>query len=149
MNQRLIISSVLAALTIICSSCIQSTKVDTIIHNAVIFSLNQENMIFESMAIQDGKIIEIGKENQILNKYKSTNKIDLKKKFVYPGFIDAHCHFLEYGIQKQKINLENTNSFGDVISLLKNAKSIDSTSWIQGYGWDQNNWENKSWPTNE
>lgn len=149
MNQKIIISSSFALLALICSSCIQTTKVDTIIHNAVIFSLDQDNMIFESMAIQDGKIIEIGKENQILNKYKSSNKIDLKKKFVYPGFIDAHCHFLEYGIQKQKINLESAKSFGDVILLLKNAKSIDSTTWIQGYGWDQNNWENKNWPTNE
>ena len=131
------------------NSCIKTKKVDTIVHNAVIFSLNQENMIFESMAILDGEIVDIGKEHQILNKYSAKNKIDLKKKFVYPGFIDAHCHFLQYGIQKQKINLEKAKSFDEVISLLAKAKKIDSSNWIQGYGWDQNNWENKNWPTNE
>jgi len=149
MKQSASLICILAFLILVNPSCIKTEEVDTIVHNAVIFSLNQENMIFESMAINDGKIIEIGKENQILNKYKSKIKIDLKKQYLYPGFIDAHCHFLQYGIQKQKINLENTNSFDEVISLLLKAKSSDSTSWIQGYGWDQNRWENKNWPTNE
>ena len=149
MKESASIICILASIIFLSPSCIKTEEVDTIVHNAVIFSLNQENMIFESMAISDGKIIEIGKENQILNKYKSKIKIDLKKKFLYPGFIDAHCHFLQYGIQKQKINLENTNSFDEVIALLLKAKNSDSTSWIQGYGWDQNRWENKNWPTNE
>ncbi|MDG2344029.1 MAG: amidohydrolase [Flavobacteriales bacterium] len=149
MKQSASLIYILAFLILVNPSCIKTEEVDTIVHNAVIFSLNQENMIFESMAINDGKIIEIGKENQILNKYKSKIKIDLKKQFIYPGFIDAHCHFLQYGIQKQKINLENTNSFDEVITLLLKAKSSDSTTWIQGYGWDQNRWENKNWPTNE
>ncbi len=149
MKESASIICILASIIFLSPSCIKTEEVDTIIHNAVIFSLNQENMIYESMAISDGKIIEIGKENQILNKYKSKIKIDLKKKFLYPGFIDAHCHFLQYGIQKQKINLENTNSFDEVIELLLKAKNSDSTSWIQGYGWDQNRWKNKNWPTNE
>ena len=149
MKESASIICILASIIFLSPSCIKTEEVDTIIHNAVIFSLNQENMIYESMAISDGEIIEIGKENQILNKYKSKIKIDLKKKFLYPGFIDAHCHFLQYGIQKQKINLENTNSFDEVIELLLKAKNSDSTSWIQGYGWDQNRWKNKNWPTNE
>ena len=48
--------------------------------------------IHEAMAIQNGKIISLGKNNQILNKYQSNHKIDLKGNVVYPGFIDAHCH---------------------------------------------------------
>ena len=90
MKESASIICILASIIFLSPSCIKTEEVDTIVHNAIIFSLNQENMIFESMAISDGKIIEIGKENQILNKYKSKIKIDLKKKFLYPGFIDAH-----------------------------------------------------------
>ena len=127
-------------------SCLRSENVDLIIHNAIIFSLDQKNMVYESMAIKNGKIIELGKENQILNKYKAKTKIDLKKKFVFPGFIDSHCHFLQYGIQKTKINLENAKSFEEVVSILKNINRVDSSSWIQGYGWDQNKWKDIYYP---
>ena len=127
-------------------SCVRPKSVDTIIHNATIFSLNQDNMIYESMAIKNGKIIEIGKENQILNKYSSKTKIDLKKQFVFPGFIDSHCHFLQYGIQKEKINLEKAKSFDEIISILKKVNQKDTNSWIQGYGWDQNKWGEISYP---
>jgi predicted amidohydrolase YtcJ len=42
------------------------------------------------MAISDGKILAIGTNDEITNKFKSD--IDAKGKFMYP-LIDAHCHF--------------------------------------------------------
>ena len=55
---------------ILCNySCINKEKVDLIIHNAKIISLDQHENYHEAMAIKDGKIIALGKENQILNKF--------------------------------------------------------------------------------
>ena len=105
--------------------------------------------IHEAMAIQNGKIISLGKNNQILNKYQSNHKIDLKGNVVYPGFIDAHCHLLSYGLQNQQVDLTSCQSFDEVISKLKKFISENDTKWIIGNGWDQNNWPTKKWPTNE
>jgi predicted amidohydrolase YtcJ len=44
------------------------------------------------MAVKDGKIVAIGTNDEIRNKFKS-NTINAKGKFIYPGLIDAHCHF--------------------------------------------------------
>jgi len=45
--------------------------------------------------------------------------INLEGKYVYPGFIDAHCHFYGYAQNLQWIDLTVTNSFGEIIDLLK------------------------------
>jgi len=53
-------------LVLILSSCMKGEKVDLIVHNAVIFTMNNESSIQEAMAIRNGKIIEVGPERQIL-----------------------------------------------------------------------------------
>ena len=131
------------------SGCISKENVELIIHNGKIYSLDVNEKIHEAMAIQNGKIISLGKNNQILNKYQSNHKIDLKGNVVYPGFIDAHCHLLSYGLQNQQVDLTSCQSFDEVIRKLKKFISESDTKWIIGNGWDQNNWPTKKWPTNE
>ena len=46
-----------------------------------------------AIAVLDGKIVGIGAEQAIRNAYNADEFIDLKKAFIYPGFIDAHSHF--------------------------------------------------------
>ena len=133
----------------ILTACISKENVELIIHNGKIYSLDVNESIHEAVAIQDGKIISLGKNNQILNKYQSDKKIDLSGNVVYPGFIDAHCHLLSYGLQKQQVDLTSCRSFNEVIEKLKKFANENDTKWIIGNGWDQNKWPTKKWPTNE
>jgi len=68
--------------------CIKSEKADLVVHNANIYTFNQQDEIFEAMAIADGKIIELGTEHQIMNRYLATEYFDAKKKIVLPAFSD-------------------------------------------------------------
>ena len=101
--------------TLMLSSCMKTKEVDLIIHNGNIVSVTEDSLIFEAMAIKDGKIIAIGKEQQILNKYSALKSIDLQLDWVYPGFIDAHCHFLGYGLSLQQVELKGSKSFKEVV----------------------------------
>jgi len=58
------------------TSCFKGKHVDVIIHNAQIHTLNEQNSIQDAIAIKDGKIVEVGPERQILNKYTSDEDID-------------------------------------------------------------------------
>ena len=69
---------------------------DTIIHNARIYTMDAAQTVHTAIAIKDGKILEVGPDRQILNKYRSSNKVDGVMRPIYPGLIDAHCHFLGY-----------------------------------------------------
>jgi predicted amidohydrolase YtcJ len=126
-------------------SCINKEKVDLIIHNAKIISLDQHDNYHEAMAVKNGKIIALGKENQILNKFSSTNKIDIKANYVYPGFIDAHCHFLSYGKSLNQVNLKGCLSYNEMLERCVQKKA-DTNEWLLGNGWDQNLWPSNSFP---
>lgn len=126
----------------------KNEQVDLVVHNAKIYTVNGLFEVTEAMAIKDGKIIAIGPENEILNKYQFVAKeiIDAKKRAIYPGFIDAHCHFFGYAQNLKEVNLVGTNSFDEVVERVKNFAKNNETEWIVGRGWDQNDWEIKEFP---
>jgi predicted amidohydrolase YtcJ len=128
----------------------QNEKADMIVHNARIYSMDQANTVYQAMAIKDGKIIELGSERQILNKYNATQNLDAAQAVIYPGFIDAHCHFLAYGRTLNEVELTGTTSFEQVLERVqKFAMEHPEGQFIQGRGWDQNDWPVKEFPTNE
>jgi len=128
------------------TSCIDTEKADLLIHNAKIYSMDNSFSIHEAMAIKDGKIIEIGPNNQLKNRYDATKTIDSKLRPIYPGFIDAHCHFLWYGNTFFEVQLAGTKSWAEVIERTRAFAENNKDLWITGRGWDQNDWENKTFP---
>jgi len=130
-------------------SCETNKKnVDLIVHNAKVYSVNSEFKIDESFAIKNGKFVAVGTSNEIIEKYKAKETIDLQGKTVYPGFYDAHCHFYGYGLSLQQVDLRGTASFDEVLQKVKAFAENRKDGWIQGRGWDQNDWEIKEFPEN-
>ncbi len=140
--QQLGFSLLIALLFFMFSSCNESKEVDLIVHNAIVYTVNSQFEKASSFAIKDGVFIDVGGE-EILEKYKSNNMIDCKGMFVYPGFIDSHCHFLEYGLSKNHADLKGAKSFDEVLIRLK---EYAKNKFIIGRGWDQNLWINKDFP---
>ena len=117
------------------------------IHNAHIVSLDAEGHEYQAMAIKDGRIIELGPERQILNEYTAKETYDAAGRTVYPGFIDGHCHFLGYGLNKQKADLQGTASWQEVLERIQIfARAHPEKTWVLGRGWDQNDWSEKELP---
>jgi predicted amidohydrolase YtcJ len=138
-----------------CSS--KKKEANLIIHNAVIYTIDSSFSVQQAMAVKDGKIIETGSNEQILNSYSAKETNDLEGKTVLPGFIDAHCHFLSYGLGLQQVDLVGTKSFEEVIQRVKdftvkmdqvkNPELKPEDNWIIGRGWDQNDWKVKEYPS--
>jgi predicted amidohydrolase YtcJ len=122
---------------------------DLVIHNAIVYTLDEENTVTEAIAIKDGKIIETGKERHIMNKYSADEYIDAKARAVYPGFFDAHCHILNYGKTFLEVDLKNCNSWEETVNKVIAFAKKNKESWIVGRGWDQNKWADKKFPTND
>ena len=142
---------ILALISLIVTSCYQGDTADLIIHNARIYSCDKNFGIYQAMAIRDGKILQLGPEREILNGYDCDHIIDAELKPIYPGFYDAHCHFLAYAKTLREVNLSGSSSFNEVLSRIeKFDKENPNNEWILGRGWDQTLWENDSvFPTNE
>ena len=131
------------------ASCKQKRPVvDSIFLNGRVNTLDIDMHVVEAFAVDKGKIMAYGTNEQI-KFFDAKNIIDLENKFVYPGFYDAHCHFLGYGLDLKKINLTGTTSYEEVVEVVKLNSEKRTGGWIFGRGWDQNDWEIKDYPTNE
>lgn len=147
MNKALFVSLIII---LIMNACDQKEKVDLIVHNAVVYTVSENFDISQAFAVKDRKIVKVGDDLSILNNYHSANIIDAGGKPVYPGYIDAHCHFYGYAMdQIGSADLTGTLSFEEVIKRVKKHEEKFPSEWIEGRGWDQNDWENKEFPTKE
>ena len=134
------------------SSCKFRQKVSLIVHHGSIYTVDKNFAVQQAMAINDGKIIAVGSNDDILKMYEADEIKDLGGKTVYPGFIDAHAHIVEYGLNLQQVVLNGTQSWEECIERIRSfikSKNIQPGEWIQGNGWDQNDWEIKNFPSKE
>lgn len=76
-----------------------------IIHHATIYTVDEKFSVAQAMVVRDGKIVATGTNEAILKEYESDVMEDAKGKTVFPGFIDAHAHFVGYGFSLQRVNL--------------------------------------------
>ena len=134
-------------LLFIMTSCTQKEKVDLIVSGGSVYTVDKEFTVAEAFAVKDGKIVAVGSTQKILDKYDSENLIDAEGKFVYPGFNDAHCHFNGYAVNlMQYADLRGTKSPEEIYKLLKEHHDKFGGEWILGRSWDQNDWEDTSFP---
>jgi len=130
-------------------SCQNSQDVDSIFYNAKIYTVDDAFSVKEAMAIMDGKILEVGSTEDILNAYKSENQVNLEGKYVYPGINDAHAHLYGLGQNLRGVNLKETKSFEEIVQRIVDYQKTYQSEFILGRGWDQNDWQEKDFPAKD
>ncbi|WP_439127599.1 amidohydrolase [Polaribacter sp.] len=138
----------ISIITLLLFGC-KKEKVDLIVINSNTYTVNNNFDKAEAFAIKDGIFIAVGNNAQIEGKYEATEVVDAKNKTIVPGLIDAHCHFYRMGLQQQKVSLEGTKSYDEVLQKLVDFQKEKNTTFITGRGWDQNDWQVKEFPTKE
>jgi len=79
---------------------------------------------------------------------KDAEIIDGHGKTMLPGLIDAHGHILSYGLSLLRADLSASFSAQDAVQrTLKYAETNPEIRWVQGRGWNQELWPNKTFPT--
>ena len=132
-------------------------QTDTIIYKAEkIYTADTGFSVATSMVVSNGVILYIGSDKTADSLYPKARFINYGSNIIYPGFIDAHCHFLAYTKGLSQADLVGTKSEQEVIKRLKKYVKKNKTRfrttdanpkpWIVGRGWDQNDWENKEFP---
>jgi predicted amidohydrolase YtcJ len=127
---------------------VRGQTADMIIRNAKIYTVDPGFSTAEAFAVRDGLFVAVGSDREILEKFTSETVIDAGGRTIYPGFIDAHCHFLMYGQTLQKANLRDTKSFDEILAILEEHHRENPEGWLEGTGWDHNDWPVKKFPDN-
>lgn len=133
---------------IILPGCGAKDKVDLIVYNAQIYTVDDHFSQAEAFAVKDGRFVAVGSTKDIHSRYISGNELDMQGAPLYPGFHDAHCHFVGLGHSLQFVNLRGSTSFKEILDRVAAHHATYPSEWIVGAGWDQNLWEDKRFPDN-
>ncbi|MBX2925369.1 MAG: amidohydrolase [Chitinophagaceae bacterium] len=133
-------------------SCKSKMQVDLIVHNGTVYSVDSLFTIAQAFAVKDGKIEDVGSNDQILDHYTADSVLNAQQQTIYPGFIDGHAHFYGYAMSLQEVNLVGTKSWDECIARIQafaEKQRVQAGEWIVGNGWDQNDWVDKVFPGKE
>jgi len=69
-------------------------NVDTILHNAIVLTMDKDFRIFEpgAVAIKDNLIVAVGSEAEVLSTHEATRKMDCMGRVLMPGLVNPHTH---------------------------------------------------------
>ncbi|MCP4290697.1 MAG: amidohydrolase [bacterium] len=145
-------SSVFLAIIIFLSGCqsLSNQPAATIIlTGGTIITQNPAQPSASALALNGNRILKVGDDKSVIPfAGPDTRTIDLKGAVVVPGFSDSHCHLYGLGKALSEINLNGTATQAEVAERVAKAHSeLPGTSWLQGRGWDQNDWPIQEYPT--
>lgn len=138
----------LPAILLLAAACSPKREynADLLVKNAVVYTTDSNFTVANALVVKGGRIQAVGNIDSLDKKYYAREVIDAQGKAVYPGFIDAHAHFMEYGLGLQNANLAGIKSWQATVDTVKNYAAHKNEGWIVGTGWDQNIWTNKAFP---
>jgi predicted amidohydrolase YtcJ len=131
------------------AACRGPERADLIIHNARIHTVDLNNPTASAIAVRGDRIAAVGRDDAVLRlQGDATRVIDAGGAAVVPGLHDAHGHFTGLGERLQVLDLRGTASYDEVVARVRDRlRTAAPGDWIEGRGWDQNDWPDAQWPT--
>jgi len=117
---------------------IERTEPDLILCNASVWTVNPRQPRAQAIAISNGRFYAIGTNEEVLALAAgSAKKIDLGGNTVLPGFIDAHSHPAEAGLDHLRMVDCDLRSIAEILAALRQqAARIPPGQWILGFKYD-------------
>jgi predicted amidohydrolase YtcJ len=121
---------------------------ELVLRNGRFYPVSSPGVVEGSLAVRGGRIAYLGPDAGAETFIGAeTRTLDLAGRTVTPGLIDAHSHLEGLGAALDRVDLVGTSSYAQVIDLVRDAAASTSEGeWIQGRGWDQNDWQEKAFP---
>ena len=143
--------SVFICLMLASTSAFAQAPVDLIVHNARIYTVDPSRPVAEALAVRGDRIVFVGSERgAVALAGPATERLDVGGRTVIPDMVDAHAHLLGLGQALRRVDLVGTRSYDAIVQrVVERARAARPGEWIQGRGWDQNDWADTRFPTHE
>jgi predicted amidohydrolase YtcJ len=131
--------------------CGKPGPADLVLRGGKVVTVDENFSIQEAVAVRGEKIVFVGSNEEVQGYiYPNTTVIDCDGKFVLPGLIDGHAHLHSLGEELTSLNVTGTKSYEEVIDrVAKKVEALEPGEWIRGGRWDQNDWEDTSFPVHD
>jgi hypothetical protein len=111
---------------------------ELILYNGNIWTVNEQMPRAQAVAISGGRILAVGTNDEVLGLAVGlSKKVDLSGKAVFPGFIDAHAHPCESGVNHLRMVACDMDSISDIQAALRErAETTPGGQWVLGFLYD-------------
>lgn len=105
-----------------------------------------KDKVHTALCVNEGKIIAIGSDNDILNHYSShANCLNLNGRTIWPGLCDSHLHLQYLSGAIYAIDCE-TNTLDECLQrVAQRSSATPSGEWLRGHGWNHNRWDENAY----
>ena len=123
----------------------ESPDTATIYTNATVLTMDTEHAQADGVRVENGRITHVfdgSPPSDLVG-----DVIDLEGATILPGLTDAQLHLRGLGRAARQVDLVGTGSVDEILVLIGAAVSdTPEGTWIRGRGWDQNDWEQTTFP---
>ena len=116
---------------------------DLVLRGGTVATVNADNTMAEALAIDDGWIVAVGGNDEV-SAYigGETEVVELDGRFVAPGFIEGHGHYMSLGNSKTILDLNGAADWDAIVEMVAEAAATaEPGQWIRGRGWHQEKWD--------
>jgi predicted amidohydrolase YtcJ len=124
----------------------------TIYTNGLIYTLDTNQPVVESVVVENGRILDLGSHQEMSLQWgrAGARVIDLQRKMVTPGLIDSHLHMSGVAFNFLDLDITGVTSKSEMLEKIKQkADTVAPGKWLIGMGWDENLFTEGSIPTIE
>ncbi|GAC1324954.1 MAG: amidohydrolase [Chloroflexota bacterium] len=114
----------------------------TLFVNGNILTMDRTVPRVEALLVREGRIAALGPRQPVESQAPpSVRRVDLEGRTVVPGFHDAHCHILSFGLTLDQVDVsaDSVTSIQDIQrSVGQRSQRTPPGEWVIGRGYDQN-----------
>lgn len=124
-------------------------QANLVLLNGNIHTMDPQHPQVSAVAIAGNRVVAVGSDDEVHALLaRGGRTVNLHGRTVVPGFIDAHIHFLSYGLSLREIDLVDTPTLPSALERVqRRAAETPRGQWLSGRGWDQSSWEGGAFPT--
>jgi hypothetical protein len=132
-----------ASLALVCAAGLVATALartgaaDRIFLNGRVWTGDPARPAAEALAVRGTTVLAVGSNAEVRGlSGKGTETVDLRGRFVAPGFIDAHLHLLGGGLSLDELRLDGAETLASLAERVRAwARAHPDAHWVTGEGW--------------
>src|SRR5262249_53647562 len=112
--------------------------------NGIVHTMEPASPRAEAVAVEGSRFAAVGTPAEARAAVPGAEEVGLGGRFVLPGFIDAHNHYLVTGESMGRLDVRypGVRSIEDLVLALSNAAASTSAGqWIRAWGFDHAKYE--------
>lgn len=115
-------------------------KADFVVRGGRILTLDRDNTVAQALAALHGRIVAVGSNQEVSDLIGlATRVVDLAGETVIPGFHDAHCHILLFGLSLVEVNARPATTIAGVVeAVARHVAETPPGKWVRGGGYNEN-----------